>query len=380
MEKIYLPGLNGIRAIAASIVVVFHTEQYSKLFGLKSLGFGENGMAYLAVDMFFVLSGYLITYLLLTEKQVFGKVELKKFYIRRILRIWPIYYITLILTGILYYYNFLEGNENIPATFILFSLFLPNVAHVLKWEFVTIFPLWSVGVEEQFYSFWPVLINKSKNVLKTLIILVVGYLVVRFSLKFFTSFDFQTFFLYSSFDALGIGGIAAWLVYNNHRFLKIFFHPLVQIGSWCFLVISIFYSPIHIINFTDNPMHALVYAILIINVSANPNTYITLENKIFNFLGKISYGMYVYNMLLIFLAGYFMKDILTTIDSDLNKYLLMYSVVIILTVLISYLSFYFLEARVLRLKSKYSNIHSTNSKTKSENDVIKEEVLDFAKS
>lgn len=66
--KIYFKGLNGIRAIASLIVLLWHTDQFSYLFNINSIGIHENGMANYAVNMFFVLSGFLITFLLLIEK------------------------------------------------------------------------------------------------------------------------------------------------------------------------------------------------------------------------------------------------------------------------------------------------------------------------
>jgi len=88
MEKPkYFKGLNGIRAIASILVVIWHIDQYAYLFSITPFGFHKNGMAGNAVDMFFVLSGFLITYLLLTEKEKTKTIDFKKFYLRRIYRI-----------------------------------------------------------------------------------------------------------------------------------------------------------------------------------------------------------------------------------------------------------------------------------------------------
>jgi peptidoglycan/LPS O-acetylase OafA/YrhL len=372
MDKIYLPGLNGIRAIAASVVVIFHVDQYIKLFGVEPLGFGNNGMAYFAVDMFFALSGYLITYLLLTEKLKFGKIDLRKFYMRRILRIWPIYYVAIIVTFILYQIGLLEPNSNVIYTFAMFSILLPNVAHAQGLDFVTMFPLWSVGVEEQFYAIWPLLVNKVKKLFIFLTVLVIGYLLFTVVLKYSVHDNFKTLVHYASLDALGLGSITAYLIFKKHPITKLIFHPLTQVVCWIFLAVSLFYKPVHVYYYFDFAMHAGVYAILIANVSANPKTFITLENGIFNFLGKISYGLYIYNMIVIFLAAYFLKDFIATLDSDLYKYLIIFGTSIGFTVLISYISYYQFELRFLKMKAKYSKIHSTNSKSTSE--VVEERI------
>ncbi|MDB4274068.1 acyltransferase, partial [Algibacter sp.] len=98
-KGIYLPGLHGLRAIAAVLVIITHVELFKAKWGLPNLynykliqDFGTIG-----VDFFFVLSGFLITYLLFKEKEKYNKVSVKSFYIRRVLRIWPLYYFVLIL-------------------------------------------------------------------------------------------------------------------------------------------------------------------------------------------------------------------------------------------------------------------------------------------
>jgi peptidoglycan/LPS O-acetylase OafA/YrhL len=361
MEKLYLPGLNGIRAIAASIVVVFHVDQFAYLFGLKPLGFGSNGLASYAVDMFFALSGFLITYLLLKEKEKINDIQLSKFYIRRILRIWPLYYIAVACTLLFLSIGVISTNTNIPLSFSLYIMLIPNVAYAFGFDIISIFPLWSVGVEEQFYAFWPVLIKFSKNIFRNILIVIFGYFGVKLVCKFFFP-EALSFISFWSFDSLGLGALFAYLVFTNHSLTKIIFHPIVQVLAWLFLFISIIYSPVSIFTFTNSTTHAFVYSILIANVSANPKTLITLEYRIMNFLGKISYGLYVYNMIIICLLSYFLKDFVSSISSPFLSYAFLYATGIGLTIIISYFSYYWIEIKFLKLKSRYSNIESTNTR------------------
>src|SRR3954471_16382358 len=99
-KVIYFPNLNGLRFIAALLVIIHHTEQIKDLFGLNShwKNYHIWILGKLGVTLFFVLSGFLITYLLLTEKKEFNTIFIKNFYIRRILRIWPLYYLVTILS------------------------------------------------------------------------------------------------------------------------------------------------------------------------------------------------------------------------------------------------------------------------------------------
>jgi len=211
MNKIHLPGLNGIRAIAASIVIIFHLDQFSNTFHIKELGFHHTGMAGFGVTLFFVLSGYLITYLLQIEKEKYFTIDLPKFYIRRILRIWPIYYLAIIITYILFLSNqhFINYPEtNCTKTIALYSLFLSNIGFSLGMAFPLITPLWSVGTEEQFYLFWPLIINRSKQILISIFFVIVLYIIIKLSIYFILKNQLlYRIVLVLPFDVMALGGI-----------------------------------------------------------------------------------------------------------------------------------------------------------------------------
>ncbi len=98
-NQIYFPSLNGVRFFAAFLVIVDHLELFKSYFGFNTL-WPESFSAHLGslgVTIFFVLSGYLITFLLLTENKISG-IKIKNFYFRRILRIWPLYYLIVIIS------------------------------------------------------------------------------------------------------------------------------------------------------------------------------------------------------------------------------------------------------------------------------------------
>jgi len=102
-QKVYFPNLNGLRFIAAFLVIIHHVEQFKSILKLENY-WGKipfiGIIGKLGVVLFFVLSGFLITYLLLTEEYSFKKISVKKFYMRRVIRIWPLYFLIILLAFI----------------------------------------------------------------------------------------------------------------------------------------------------------------------------------------------------------------------------------------------------------------------------------------
>ncbi|MEJ0054763.1 MAG: acyltransferase family protein [Bacteroidota bacterium] len=116
---------------------------------------------------FFSLSGFLITYLLLEENKESG-IDIKNFYTRRILRIWPLYYLYLVLCLIT---SLLFGMPFPSASIVFYVLLMANIPFVFGYALPFLSHFWSLGVEEQFYSFWPWIVKKSSSILKLTIII-----------------------------------------------------------------------------------------------------------------------------------------------------------------------------------------------------------------
>src|SRR4051812_25418181 len=102
-SKVFFPNLNGVRAIASLMVVIAHIELDKSVFHLRPLNFiNLENFGRVGVSVFFALSGFLITYLLLEEKKNFNKITFGDFYMRRILRIWPLYFLVVIVGFFIY--------------------------------------------------------------------------------------------------------------------------------------------------------------------------------------------------------------------------------------------------------------------------------------
>jgi peptidoglycan/LPS O-acetylase OafA/YrhL len=363
-KQIYLPGLNGIRAIAAVIVLIFHIDIFIPAFNLKSLGYGNTGMAGYGVVLFFVLSGFLITYLMMHEKEKFQKINLPKFYIRRILRIWPIYYLVIFATFILFFINptIISFSQNkVIESFLLYTLLASNIGYGLEIGTLAIRPLWSVGVEEQFYAFWPFLVNKSKNILKTLLGVIIIYLVFKVASKFIHP-KLYTIISISRFDCMALGGIGAYLYFTKSKLLYYIYLPFTQIVSWSVLIISIIYKPLELLPIIDKEIHAVFYLFIILNISTNSKSIVNLENKVFDFIGKISYGIYVYHMLTLVILSYLLTEVFHYKPTNSSiDYILVYSLMITCTFGLATLSFNYFEQFFLKRKSKYMKIASKSS-------------------
>lgn len=146
-EKVYFPGLNGLRAISAISVIISHTFQERHNFELTR--HGALSVGGYAVTAFFTLSGFLITYLLLAEKNSYNKINIVEFYIRRIFRIWPLYYFYIIIT--IFFTTIIFGYFDAHISSLwLFVLFIPNIAFNLNIYPAFLGHLWSIGIEEQF--------------------------------------------------------------------------------------------------------------------------------------------------------------------------------------------------------------------------------------
>ncbi|MCB0402001.1 MAG: acyltransferase [Flavobacteriales bacterium] len=363
-DQIYLPGLNGIRAIAALLVLIFHIDIFIPAFQLTPLGYGKTGMAGYGVVLFFVLSGFLITFLLLHEKEKFGKINLPKFYMRRILRIWPIYYLVIFSTFILYFFfpNLIHFSGNkVSEAFLFYTFFVSNVGYGIGIGTLAIRPLWSVGVEEQFYAFWPFLVNKYKNILYALIGVIVIYTLVKAGSKLVDTKLYNIISL-SRFDCMAMGGIGAYLYYTKSKVLTFIYHPVAQVISWSVLMISIAYKPLQVMAFIDKEIHAVFYLIIIMNVSTNKNTLIGLENKVLDFIGKISYGIYVYHMFTLVILSYLITKVFGYTPKDsISDYIMVYMLMLSCTFMLAYFSFRYFEKWFLKRKSKYAKIHSKSS-------------------
>ena len=353
----YLKGINGLRAIAAISVVIFHINRSLNEFNLDVkptldlAGFG--------VTIFFSISGFLITYLLLKEKEI-HPIDIKKFYVRRILRIWPLYFLVLALS-LITTFLFIPISLHQPLPYYLvYFIFSPNIAFSLGVNFPLLGHYWSLGVEEQFYMFWPWIIRNTKKTFKVVLLFTIIFIFCRLIFRFIEykfGYSLPYYLIHDSrFDCMSIGAIGAYLLHQkNALFLKITMYKAVQILSWLVIVLLLL-NYFHIASVIDHELVSIVTVVLIINLSQNKKTLVNLDFPVFNFLGKISFGIYMVHQLVIFYTAMFIGQIQL---EPIFKYLLIYTTVLGGTIFFAYLSYEFFEKRFLILKDKYSFVKST---------------------
>lgn len=347
-----LPNLTSIRFFLASLVVLFHIPEYCLHRGFpyyNNLPIFQKGTE--AVFGFFCLSGFLIIRTLYLEKSK-GSINLKKFYWRRIVRIFPLYYLVFCI-GFTFYqfiapkFGYMQSLDyNIGISLLLGLSFFPNILATYA-PGGAIEVLWSIGVEEQFYLFIaPILYYlKAKNSLIFLI---------TFTLIYFGVFHFDMlnqylqaygmYFFYFSFSGI----LAYYSIKNQNLGIPIW------VSYLCYtLSISLFFSNFikdHSTPALYNLICMITFSLSIYFLSLRPLKL--LENKILFKLGEISYGIYMYHVIIFQLIGFiFIKSNIYKCVSEPVSILLFNFATFTITLLISYFSYHYFEKKFLQLKT-----------------------------
>lgn len=371
-NKLYFKNLDAIRFFAAMMVFLQHG--FAKAFSylpiegtplkriLQIMSSGGTG-----VSIFFVLSGFLITYLLIREHEKTGKINVRNFYLRRFLRIWPLYYAVLLFSFLFYpYLKELFGQNNLLATEpIYYFFFLSNfdVINVQLNHFgqdaasQTI--TWSVAIEEQFYLFWPLVFLLKKKFWLPLIGLL-GILSMVFRVINFEEHVVLYFHTFSVIVDLCVGGIIAYLAYYNNRFrtflenTNLRFHLI----TFTLLFLVMYFGTKSLFGAYEIAFGRLVKTILfglIISAQAltKNQSFLNLGNfKFGTYWGKYTYGIYLIHPIIITLI----LAVLDVLKLQRDSFLKAFAVgvlALIVTLITSKLSYKYFEGPFLKLKSKF---------------------------
>jgi peptidoglycan/LPS O-acetylase OafA/YrhL len=382
--RFYLPQLDGLRFLAFLLVFFHHAQPLSTLFVPGTAGHG--GLHWLekwgwcGVDLFLVLSAFLITSLLLLEHGQTGGISLRGFYLRRILRIWPLYYFMILLGFVVFpYFGFLtmpmgspEYTKLIKDHLLAYCTLFGNYscgAHGYP-ERGFIAHLWTVTLEEQFYLVWPVVLS-----------LLIRFR--RFALWIFLAALWGgTLWLRSYF----IGARPSPFVWTNTLtrldpllcgiMLALWRHRFpARPGRWLPLVkLAVGAGVVYLITFGPmiyNQPKSLVWQLaatavgftLILDAclprGKNPFAWVLARAPLV-WLGRLTYGLYVYHLLGLKLSNLIVDSYRAKhpIVSPAAHMVSRWGIALALTILIAFLSYRFFEGPFLRLKNRFSRVRS----------------------
>lgn len=355
----YMPVLDGLRALSVLMILGFHklgplTEKISEF---------VNG--WVSVDLFFIVSGFLITSILLKERDTRGAFNLKNFYLRRWLRLAPAYFIFL---SIMCIWMIGRGQHDFAAFFIA-GAYLTNVDSMFAWGLIPastgLLHTWTLGVEEQFYLFWPSCLKISgKQALKFSLLVCV---VVYFWRLWLVATDVSWGRIYVGFDTridsimLGVASCFVWRseVFRS-KLLAFFSSTMTQFAIaaglliWCHFMLhpglgnkaqALFLWGVQM------PVVIFLICLLMTSLLANSSTLLgkLLSSKPLVWVGRLSYSIYLWHVVVNFPDVHkffeticFHKKYLV----ELAKYGSCLG--------IASLSYYFVEQPFLKIKTKYS--------------------------
>jgi peptidoglycan/LPS O-acetylase OafA/YrhL len=363
-------GFNSLRFFASMLVVLHHGETVKKKQSLphfENFPLLKNGAT--AVEFFFVLSGFLITFLLLKEYEAKRNINVGNFYMRRVLRIWPLYFILVVLGLIVVPVFFQIINLNNPhvlpffEAFLLYVLFLPNLVNILYGGGL-LQPLWSIGIEEQFYLLWAPAVKFFRKYLPAILVSVIIFRLTFYTWYFFEPEKniFMRVLQTMQFECMATGGIAAYWVWKGQNLKKIhgwewLFGGLILTKILLHEYISesifgAFYEATLFHPVFRTTLWSAIFAGFIVCVGTKENSLFRMENKLMEKVGEWSYGIYMYHLIVINVVLLFLKK-LSVNFSDFVFHMLYFSFVLSGIVLLAGFSFEFLERKILKLKTKF---------------------------
>ncbi|MFT4847490.1 MAG: peptidoglycan/LPS O-acetylase OafA/YrhL [Sediminicola sp.] len=358
----YIPALDGIRALAIILVMLFHFQYMVEV-------------GWVGVQLFFVLSGFLITSILLKSKESKLGFYLKRFYWRRSLRIFPLYYAYLLVFALTYaFFSLPKGfSEIAPYLFLYGYNYFPLINGL---EFDSVFThFWSLSVEEQFYLFWPFVIYfiSKQNLKYVLIVIIVLNPLFRALVWYFLAFksvhpmeelgEIIYRLTFSQLDAFAIGALIPVFDLQSKKFqpskvlsygLGLFFLigmiNLYTIGLKGSVSLSSIGFPIgstenyaHIWSYTVINFASLFLIYYIIHTNNKSWLNRVFGSKVLIAIGKVSYGMYVYHWVIMFIYNRFIGK---HIPFDFLSFMLYFMI----CYMISWVSFRYFEVLFLKIK------------------------------
>ena len=313
------------------------------------------------VSLFFVLSGFLITYLLMHEAKAKGAIDVFGFFMRRLLRIWPVYFIV-VGFGFLVYPHLPYGIETTNSGW-MYAFFLSNIEEIRNGyrDAVNLLTItWSVSIEEQFYMGWVTLMaifpfmRKAKGFLPYLVIIAVASVVFRFI--YVDNFKILYYHTFSVMSDLALGGIFAYACFHWN-----FQERINQVPKWVNLLIytlgfgmilatrKIFVGEL---IFVEKLVLGCFFVYIIADQTFGKHSFFKADKLPYFFkLGTVSYGFYMYHCIVIYYVQQLFQEIGWT--QNIGHFIGYYAISLVATIIMSELSYRYVEKPILRLKKYF---------------------------
>lgn len=369
-QKVFFPNLDGLRFLAFLAVFLFHSfytaSDVISASPVYKLFYFITRPGYLGVNFFFVLSGFLITYLLLSEKQASGRIAIGAFYMRRILRIWPLYYVVVWLGFVIYPWlkaHFGQTALHETAQPWYFLVFLSNFNNLYNGcQTPTLTLLWSVSVEEQFYLVWPLMVAAMPQ--RRLGWLFAGVILLSLCFRILHCHEplVLGFHTVAVIGDMAIGGGVAWLCFRDER-LK---NAVAQLPRWgiaagygiglLLIYANLTFGNIPEFEALERPVLALFFAFVLLEQNYAQHSFLKMSQLRFcTYWGVYTYGLYCLHYLALLASIQLMRR-LGLNNSVLGVVVGDNTVGLLIALLGSWLSFTYYEKPFLKLKNRFAFI------------------------
>jgi len=370
-KKIYFENLDGLRFIAFFLVFMHHMIKFDfvvEIPVLKEIVDLIFHAGKVGVNFFFVLSGFLISYLIFEESERFGKLNLKKFYVRRTLRIWPLYFLVLIFGFWIYPYlkSFIGIETELTNLPMYYFTFLANFdvldiySSIRDGKSALMLDItWSVAIEEQFYLFWPLIfIFFSKKRIWLLIMTLIMLFSIAFKLYHAEENLLNYYHTFACLYFLALGGIGAYFVmYSN-----VFKQKLANLPKGLiFLIYLVGWTVMVMIGQTGQMTKVILslisgafYLFVILDQNFSKYSFYKIGSlKCLTNLGKYTYGLYLLHPIGIQVSIVLIKYL--NIENLSNTQVFMFNLLsFVCTLCFAWASFHYFELYFLKIKSKFA--------------------------
>jgi peptidoglycan/LPS O-acetylase OafA/YrhL len=349
-------GLDGLRFFSIAAVLWHHSPGNYLEAHFQAARYG-----FLGVDLFFVISGFLIVTLLLRERELNGKISLQNFYVRRTLRIFPLYYGVIIFLALFYW---LFNKQSLPGQALInelpiYLLYLGNIFPV------QLGIVWSLASEEQFYLVWPFIEKNFRQYI---------FYFLAFALAINQLINFQKAnianwmgmerlqdlsIMQATFTPILLGVLLAHLLHRVQTFTrieKLISHKYSSLAWLSVLIFTLFLLPADISGFPRLMVQIILMTFVgSVVITEEHHLMPVLKFPLIARIGAVSYGIYLFHIYAISAAGILLKKF------GIGSGLLTFVAAFVISILLAEVSFRYFETPFLMLKAKFSIVHQKHA-------------------